>query len=177
MLFSTVLMWLLIAAGFVIALPALWLLARALWPAMAAKNRAVAAKGLFKSFLVGLAPSVGGIALIVTIAKLPKMGVLALLIGGVFIAWGLLGAGGIASLIGERLWPDLGVAEPWRQTLRGGMVLICCTLLPVVGWFVLLPLLAIVGWGVNVRGWFADPKAAPLPAADAALAGTDSVPL
>lgn len=177
MLFSTVLMWLLVAAGFVIALPALWLLARALWPAMAERNRAVAAKGIFKSFLVGLAPSIGGIALMVTVAKIPKMGVLAVLIGGVFIAWGLLGAGGIASLIGERLWPELGASEPWRQTLRGGIVLMCCALLPVVGWFVLLPLFAIVGWGVNVRGWFAEPKAAPLSVADAALGATDSVPL
>jgi hypothetical protein len=151
MLFSTVLMWLLIAVGFIVALPALWLLARGLWPAMAAKNRDAASRGLLKSFVLGLVPMAGGVILIIIISKVPKMGAASVLVGGVMLAWGLIGAGGIATLIGERLWPAV---EPWRQTKHGGLTLICCSLLPVVGWFFLLPLIAIVGWGINVRSWF-----------------------
>ncbi len=161
MLFSTVLIWLLVAAAFVISLPALWLLARGLWPQTAAKHCAAAGRGLFVCFLLGLVPAIGGTLLIILISKVPKMGALSVLVGGAIIAWGFMGAGGIATLIGERLWPQLSVSEPWRQTMRGGLVLICCALMPIVGWAFLLPLLAILGWGINLRAWFLK---APAPA-------------
>jgi hypothetical protein len=151
MLFSTVLIWLLIAAGFVVALPALWLLARGLWPESTARRRQAASRGLFVCFLLGLIPAVGGSALLLAMAKLPKMGAVAVLLGGMLMAWGFVGAGGIASLVGERLYPNF---EPWRQSLRGGLTLICCALLPVVGWFVLLPLMAIIGGGINILAFF-----------------------
>ena len=152
MLFSTVLMWLLIAAGFVIALPALWLLARGLWPETVLRQQEAARKGLFKCFLLGLIPLIGSVVLITVLSKVPKMGALAVLLGGIIIAWGFMGAGGIASLIGERLWPQ---AEPWRQTKQGGLTLVLCALLPVVGWAVLLPLMAVMGWGIALRARFA----------------------
>lgn len=172
MLFSTVLVWLLIAAAFVIALPALWLLARGLWPRTAAKNCTAAGRGLLVCFLLGLVPAVAGTVLVALISKLPKMGVLSVLVGGALIAWGFMGAGGIATLIGERLWPRLGEQEPWRQTLRGGAVLVCCALLPVVGWAFILPLLAILGWGINLRSWFLK-----MPAPEPALAPAQPPPL
>lgn len=160
MLFSTVLIWLLVAVAFVVALPALWLLARGLWPEKVEKQRVVAGRGLLKSFFIGLGPLVAGVILIAVLSKLPKAGALAVLVGGVLIAWGFMGAGGIASLIGERLWPQ---AEPWRQTKHGGLTVMCCALLPVVGWAVLLPLIAIIGWGINVRTWFVKTELAVLP--------------
>ncbi len=164
MLFSTVLIWLLVAVAFVVALPALWLLARGLWPEKVEKQRLVAGRGLLKSFFIGLGPLFAGVILIAVLSKLPKAGALAVLVGGVLIAWGFIGAGGIAALIGERLWPQI---EPWRQTKHGGLTLICCALLPIVGWAVLLPLIAILGWGINVRTWFLKTEVAPpeLPAA------------
>lgn len=151
MLFSTVLTWLLIAAAFVIALPALWLLSRGLWPHKSDQLRAQAERSLFKSFWLGVPPLIFGILLVTALAKLPKLGGLAALTGGVFIVWGLIGAGGIASLIGERLWPQ---SAPWQQTKWGGLTLVCCALLPVVGWFVLLPLMAVTGAGLQLRTWF-----------------------
>jgi len=151
MLFSTVLSWLLVAVGFVVALPALWVFARGFWPDLVAKQREVAGRGLLRSFFMGLGPLVVGVILVTVLSKVPKMGALAGLVGGVLIAWGFVGAGGIAALIGERLWP---AAEPWRQTKHGGVTLVCCTLMPVVGWVVLLPLMAVVGWGIHVRAWF-----------------------
>lgn len=164
MLFSTVLIWLLVAVAFVVALPALWLLARGLWPEKVEKQRRVASRGLLKCFFIGLGPLIAGVILIAVLSKLPQMGALAVLGGGALIAWGFMGAGGIAALIGERLWPQI---EPWRQTKHGGLTLICCALLPVVGWAVLLPLIAIIGWGINVRTWFVKSEITPpeLPAA------------
>jgi hypothetical protein len=37
---------------------------------------------------------------------------------------------------------------------HGGLTLVCCALLPVVGWFVLLPVMAVIGGGIQVRAWF-----------------------
>jgi hypothetical protein len=170
MLFSTVLMWLLIAVGFIVALPALWLLARGLWPESSARRREAASRGLFVCFLLGLVPTVGGIGALMILSKLPKMGAVAVLLGGILLAWGFLGSGGIATLIGERLWPK---AEAWRQTMRGGIVLICCALLPVVGWAVLLPLMAIIGGGINILAFFVRDHA---PAAVSAMPPALAVP-
>jgi len=144
-------MWLLIAVGFVVALPALWLLALGVWPESASRYKMIARQGLLKCFLLGLIPLACSVVLITLLSKIPKIGALAVLVGGVIIAWGFIGASGIASLIGERLWPQ---QEPWRQTKQGGLVLILCALLPVVGWAVLLPLLAVLGWGIVLRSCF-----------------------
>lgn len=151
MLFSTVLTWLLIAAAFVISLPALWLFAHGFWPENTVRLRSVASAGLLKSFLLGLAPLIGGTILIAILSKLPKMGALSVLVGGALITWGFLGAAGIASVVGSRLWPD---SLPCRQVRLGGLTLVCCALLPIVGWVVILPLIAIIGWGIQVRSWF-----------------------
>lgn len=151
MLFSTVFTWLLVAAAFVIALPALWILATGLWPVRTQRLRRLAERGLLRSFFCGLPVLMAGVAVISVLSKLPKMGALAALLGGVLLTWGLLGAGGTAALLGERLWPQ---AEPWRQVKHGGLTLVCVALLPVVGWFVLLPLLAVIGAGLQVRALF-----------------------
>jgi hypothetical protein len=164
MLFSTVLTWLLIAAAFVISLPALWLFAQGFWPEKTARLRSAAAAGLLKSFFIGLAPLVAGTILIAILSKLPKMGALSVLVGGTLITWGFLGAAGIAAVMGSRLWPE---ATPCRQMRLGGLTLVCCALLPIVGWAVLLPLIAIIGWGIQVRSWFvkesADAGSSPPP--------------
>ena len=49
--------------------------------------------------------------------------------------------------IGERLASPADAARPWKATLRGGIVLELSYLLPVLGWFVILPLSIIIGCG------------------------------
>ncbi|MDB6137658.1 MAG: hypothetical protein JWO94_730 [Verrucomicrobiaceae bacterium] len=147
MLMSDVLMWVAIASGFVVGLPALWMLGRGLWPTAFEKCRLASRQSLVLSFVLGLIPSLVFAVMIAGMAK--RLGpVPGIIVSGVLILWGLMGAAGIAGLIGERLWP---AGEPWRQTRNGGLVVICCALMPVVGWFLFVPLLAVVGMGVNVR--------------------------
>ena len=38
--------------------------------------------------------------------------------------------------------------------MRGGFVLVGSALLPMVGWVLVLPLIAVMGWGISVRSWF-----------------------
>lgn len=162
MLFSTVSIYLAIALAFVIGLPALWMIQRGLWPESFDKKLAVAQTSLVKSVLMGLVPVLIVSLLLALMAK--RLGPIpGLLLSATILAWGFAGAAGIASLIGLRLWPN---SEPWRQTRNGGLALVCCSLLPLVGWFLLLPLIAVLGIGVNVRCWFwkvKSPLAAPPP--------------
>ncbi len=150
MLMSDVFMWVAIASGFVAGLPALWMLSRGLWPKGFEKRCTVARRSLGASFIVGLVPAVVFIALIAGMAK--RLGPIpGAVLSGVLILWGLNGLVGVASLIGERLWPD---GQPWKQTRNGGLVIICCGLLPLVGWILLLPIMIVTGMGVNIRCLF-----------------------
>lgn len=151
MLISTIFMWVAIAAGFIIALPSLWLCGQALWPAAAEKRAQVAAGGNLKSILIGIVP------LLITIAimsKLGKAGLAGVIPLTVLLLWGFASADGLATFIGRKVWPYLGDANPWKQTMRGGFVLVGSALLPMVGWVLVLPLIAVMGWGISVRSWF-----------------------
>jgi len=170
---SDVLMWVAIASGFIVGLPALWMLSRGLWPEAFEKRCAAARQGMGLSFVLGLLPAIFFSFLIALMAK--RLGpVPGLIISGTLIVWGLVGVVGIASLIGERLWP---AGEPWKQTRNGGLVVICCALIPIVGWFLFLPLMAVTGMGLNLRCYFmGKPRRAamppPLPVAMDAPIGT-----
>lgn len=149
MLFSTVSIYISLALAFVIGLPALWMLQRGLWPESFERKLTISATSVFKSFLAGLIP-LGIITVVLTVLGQRLGPIPGLLVSAIALAWGFGGAAGIASLIGMRLWP---ASEPWRQTRNGGLALVCCALLPMVGWFFMLPLIAIIGMGVNVRSW------------------------
>jgi hypothetical protein len=150
--------WVAIASGFVVGMPALWMLTRGLWPDSFARRLAVSQAGVGKSLLIGLLPVIMASLIMAVIGK--RLGpVPGILVSGTLIVWGFMGSAGLASLIGERLWP---AGQAWQQTRNGGLVLICCALVPVIGWFIILPLIAIIGMGVNVRSWFGD-KASPAP--------------
>jgi hypothetical protein len=57
------------------------------------------------------------------------------------------GVAGFVTSIGRRLASPVDADRPWRATLRGGIVLELAWLLPILGWFVLLPAATIVGCG------------------------------
>lgn len=164
MLISTIFMWVAIAAGFIIALPSLWLCGQALWPVAAEKRAQIAAKGNFRSLLIGIVPLLITIALLSRIGKAGLAGVLPLT---VILLWGFASADGLATFIGRNVWPGLAESKPWKQTMRGGIVLVGSALLPLVGWVLVLPLIAVMGWGISVRSWFAKRGAELPPVAEA----------
>jgi len=156
MLMADVSIWVAIAIGFIVGMPALWMLARGLWPEGFERRVAVSQAGIGRSLLIGLIPFALSVLLVAVSGK--KLGIVTVLLAAAILVWGLMGSAGIASLIGERLWPT---GEAWKQIRNGGLVVICCALIPVVGWFLFLPLIAVIGMGINVRCIFA---AKPAPA-------------
>ena len=63
---------------------------------------------------------------------------------------GLAGSAGLTLRIGAGLPSPVDEAQPWKRVLRGGILLSCSFLLPVVGW-IILPLWVLVsGFGALI---------------------------
>ena len=155
MTISTVLIWFLIATAIVVAIPSMWMVCYALAPTRTQDYRDTASCGVIPNLLIGLIPAVVtffGVAAILQARKGPAVG-LVLAVAGLVLMWSLMGAGGIALLVGDRLWPGDAPEHKRQQILRGGALIMGCCLLPVIGWFVLLPALAVTGLGILVHGF------------------------
>lgn len=135
--------------GMMLALPGLWLLCRGLWPEAVAAAADRCRKGLWSSFLAGLPTTIVMVVLTKTlfnllgpVGKIAGVGVVCL-----YMLQAHTGVSGLATSIGRRLLSPLDEQRPWRSTLRGGVVLELTYLLPILGWFVILPASIIIGSG------------------------------
>ena len=144
----------------IVGLSAYFLVIQALFSPRVAKIKAIAPAMTARSFGLGLVNVVffAVIALVsfsvaentgpfvrgtLTISALIILGVLAIALS--------LGLAGMASLVGERLLPDL---PAWKQMLWGTVCLALACALPFVGWFLLLPYVGFVGVGSVILGFF-----------------------
>ncbi|HRI86976.1 MAG TPA: hypothetical protein PLJ47_03435 [Candidatus Hydrogenedentes bacterium] len=94
---------------------------------------------------------VAGLALLNSAAGLKLVG--AILVSGLLLI-GLLGSAGLARLVGMRLASATDQHYPWRRVLRGGIILSITFVLPIIGWFVVLPLTLVSGVGaIIVSRW------------------------
>ena len=135
--------------GLLLAFPGLWLLCRGLWPNLVAGAGDRCRNGLMKSILIGAPLTSAVVVFALVVAKFPG-GLGAIVSAAILCAFAMLssaGVAGFATCIGERLPSSGDVARPWKATLRGGIVLELSYLLPVLGWFVILPLSLIIGCG------------------------------
>jgi hypothetical protein len=140
--------------GLLLAFPGLWILCRGLWPRAVARAAAVCGKGLIKPFLAGLPLTA---VMIIAAAVLGNLGPAGKIAAVVTVCLYLMiancGVAGLVTVVGERLAGhsgDVGPQLPWRATLRGGVALGLASLLPILGWFVILPAAVIVGCGANL---------------------------
>lgn len=135
--------------GMLLAFPGLWLLCRGLWPDTVDSASARCAKGLWSSFLVGVLITLAMVLLTIILFKIPasfgKVAGISLVC--LYMVHAHAGVAGLASAIGRRLASPVDQERPWRSTLRGGVILELTYLLPILGWFGLLPLSIIIGSG------------------------------
>jgi hypothetical protein len=128
-----------------------WLLAEALFPRMVENAGRLYGRPVRITFLglgAALLPVVIGIAL----AKIPHpllkfIGISLLVVPGLL---GLVGSAGLTLRIGTGLPSPFDQEQPWRRVLRGGIVLACSFLLPVVGWIVIPLWLLVSGLGAFI---------------------------
>ena len=135
--------------GMMLAFPGLWLLCRGLWPEAVAAAADRCRQRLWSSFLVGLPITILMIAattilfsVLGPVGKIAAVGVVSL-----YMLQAHTGVSGLVTAIGCRLAAPLDEQRPWRSTLRGGVVLELAYLLPILGWFVILPVSIVIGSG------------------------------
>jgi hypothetical protein len=139
--------------GLMLAFPGLWLLCRGLWPAVVSNADEICARGLIRPFLLG-APITA--VMVVAAGALSDAGapgkVSAAVVVCVYLMVANCGVAGMVTSIGARLPSPDDPLRPWRTTLRGGIVLELAFLLPILGWFGILPLAMTIGSGAAGMG-------------------------
>ena len=150
---ADVLAWFLLASGSFLALVAAWLAAPALLPAAVERCAGAYARPV-RATLVGLATGlpilVIGAAAAERGRQVPALGVLGVALLLLLLVTAVFGLAGLAHRVGAGLASPVDEAQPWRRSLRGGLVLAATLLLPFGGWFVLLPWALVSGLGVAV---------------------------
>lgn len=145
-----------VITGLLITFPSLWLLCLALWPRFVQRTCTAVEGGLLRSFLIGIPITVLAIVIIVIVGKLPaSFGQIGgILTFSLLMLFAQAGVSGLATQLGRRLKSPADLDRPWKATLRGGIVLALSYLLPLVGWFLILPASIIVGAGSSLRACF-----------------------
>ncbi|MGN6561644.1 MAG: hypothetical protein ACTHMU_03195 [Thermomicrobiales bacterium] len=153
----------------VVVVGALLVLCDTLLPNLMLRARQNAATWPVRSFFVGLINIgfFGLLALALLAPRRPGLALLGVLLGSLVLA--LIGVGGtaLARLLGDRLRP--ASHDPLRRLLAGAVALELALLTPVVGWFLLTPIVCCVGGGAVIialvrRQPTVAPPAAPPPA-------------
>ena len=79
------------------------------------------------------------------------------------VSLAILGSAGLASLIGHRLNSPQDAHQPWKRVYRGAIVLAITFVFPLVGWFLVLPVTFLSGFGAALMSlkWRKKQSAAP----------------
>lgn len=149
MLMADTLAIFLVILGLMLALPSLWLLCRGLWPNTVTGAAHVCSDSRLRAFLLGL-PITAVIVIIAaalgnTLGPAGKITAAALVC--LYLVLANTGVAGFATSVGQRLSSPADAERPWKATLRGGIILELTYLLPILGWFVILPVSIIIGAG------------------------------
>lgn len=149
--------------GTLIVFVSYWLASTALFPALTnAARRKYQTHPLRMTFLgiAVVAPSalLGAVLLQSPnpVIKLTGAAVVSLL-----VLLGLIGSTGLSQRIGYGLSALADDQQPWRRVLRGGSVLALTFVLPVIGWFLVLPWALVSGVGAAVASLRSGRNTAP----------------
>lgn len=140
----------LVIAGLVISLVALFIVLSLLISGMAKRTRTVIEEHPVRSFLIGLLNFLCSAAVAGLLAQLggwwvSVFEILALLIMIWLVVLALVGTTGIVSLLRERM--GTGDQSPVRGTMRASLLLVLAMLVPFAGWFVFTPIVLLTGLG------------------------------
>ncbi len=142
--------------GLLLAFPALWLLCSGLWPHAVKRAHSYADQGIVKPLLIGLPLTMIGIVMVGILKNLPgAVGTIgAIIVGSTVALFANAGLAGLVASLGQKLAARTDEEIGWRVSLRGGIVLVLSFLLPVLGWFILLPASMMVGFGLAALSLF-----------------------
>jgi hypothetical protein len=155
-----------------------WLLAAALFPEALRRSRASYDQRVGRVTVVGLATAIPSVligAALLQQGPHPLLKLVGAILVGAPVALGLVGSAGLCDRVGAGLPGDADARFPWRRVFRGGIVLSFAFVLPVIGWFVLLPWTLVSGVGASLGSIRQARVAARQPAAATAPGGAEPV--
>lgn len=168
--------------GFVASLVAAQVLLAAVFAARHAAARRALRQRPVGSTLLGVGTIGAALIVVSVLAQLPGVGPLAAMLFGLPAILAIcLGLAATSSEVGDRLPSTGAAAAGWRGLLRGSIVVLLASFVPLAGWIVVFPLAFAAGTGALVLSAFGvgrDPaaaRAAPeAPPAHATLASEGS---
>lgn len=142
--------------GLLISYPALLVALNLLLPNVTGRAAEKVSDGPFKTFAIG-AVITAGLALLILVTAEAGAGpvrALAWLCGLCGLGLIVIGSAGMSRLLGQRLalWSD--PVSRLKNLLRGAVVYELAGIMPVVGWFLFLPLMVILSIGAAVAALF-----------------------
>lgn len=147
---ATVLALTFIIIGLLAVFTCIWIMFASLFPRFIRQAQSHASNP-GKTFLVGL--GVGFVPFLIGFF-------LSQPVAGRILGWPLMlivfaaamaGTATLATRIGNGMPSHNDRTDPWRRTLRGGIVLSFTFLLPIIGWFVWIPIALIYGTGITFQ--------------------------
>lgn len=163
---ANVLLWVFITLAVYFVFLSHWLVAGSLFPEYVQKCRTQYGRPVVTT-LVGLLVTILPIVAALGINQVfpPALQWIGLLLVAMPILAGLFGTAGLALRVGQGMPSPIDAAQPWRSLLRGGTALALTFLLPLIGQFIVMPLILASGAGASVLTWLAKkPKALEKPA-------------
>jgi hypothetical protein len=156
---ANVLAWVFFSLGLLVMFVSYWLASAALFPRQVERCERQFGRPVVTTLaglLVFAVPLVAGIALAQALPAALKW--IGILLAAMPVMLGLVGSAGLARRIGVGLPSALDATQPWRAVLRGGVVLSLTFLLPILGQFVVMPLVLAAGSAATVFSWFGGRK-------------------
>lgn len=153
--FSIVNVLLLVVAG-ILVLSAYFLVLRSFFAASVGRWQQILDSSPWRALLIGLVNLIFfAVIALVSFAAGDRTGIPALALPGVIIAAGLavalsLGLTAVVEMTAGRLFPTL---EGIRRIAAGTALLTLACLTPFLGWFLLLPFVALIGLGAVIIDW------------------------
>ena len=141
--------------GTQIVMVSYWLLAAALFPNALIRTRQAYDTHAIRSTLTGILVTVPllGVGVVLLQGAHPLVKLLGAVILSAPVVLGLMGSAGLGDRIGAGLPAQGDALQPWRRVLRGGAVLSFAFVLPVIGWFLVLPWTLLSGVGASLGAW------------------------
>ncbi len=140
-----------VVTGLMLAFLGFWLFCFGVWQETVRRSVERCRKSFVKPFLVGLPITATIILAAVASSNLfgPIGNILAVCAISLLVFYAQTGVAGLATYLGQRLARAPESEEPWKINLRGGIVLVLSYLLPIIGWFFVLPVTFIIGCGLT----------------------------
>ena len=152
--------------GILLSLPALLVAMNLLMPNLTQRVQTRLEQTPGRSFVLGV-PVTAAFALFIAVtSQLPAVGqAMAFIATAMFMGLGTIGGAGLSRLLGERLRPLAQPNSELTHLVRGAIVYELAALVPIVGWFLFIPVAGIMAVGAvafALLNWLPKPASQPV---------------